>query len=331
MREGPRSCTESLGRPGSSLKASDETFHRPVMVNEVLAQFEPAKDGEIMDGTVGGGGHSRALLERYRACRVIAVDQDPEALEAAKALLLSYIDRVSFKEARFHETAVEAGAQGPSLAGAFLDLGVSAYQLDRDDRGFSFRDPAPLDMRMAGAARGDPTAADLLNSLDEGELGKIFREYGEERRWRRLARAVTLLRGDRPFRVAAHLTEAIAKALRKSPTNKEKAKVFQALRVAVNDELEGLRAALPALLGALRPMGVLVVIAYESLTDRTIKEAFRSWSCDCVCPPGLPVCVCRGEALGRTTVKGAVRPSEAEISQNPRARSARLRAWIKAA
>ena len=308
-----------------------ETFHRPVMVEEVLAHMEPAKDGEIMDGTVGGGGHSSALLERYPTCRVLAVDQDPEALNAAKAELAPCGGRVSFKEARFHEAAAYAESQGSRLAGALLDLGVSTHQLDREERGFSFRDRVPLDMRMAGTARGDRTAADLLNTLEEDQLGRIFREYGEERKWRRLARAVVLLRGDLPFHSAEHLTKAIAKALRHHPTTNEKARIFQALRVAVNDELEGLRMALPMLLGALRPGGVLVVISYESLTDRVAKEAFRSWSRECVCPPGPPVCVCRGRALGQMAAKGALRPSDAEVADNPRARSARLRAWRKAA
>lgn len=311
--------------------ADPETFHRPVMVEEVLAHMEPAKDREIMDGTVGGGGHSRALLERYPTCRVLAVDQDPEALDAAKVELAPFGERVSFKEARFHEAALDADFQGSLLAGALLDLGVSTHQLDREGRGFSFRDRVPLDMRMAGPGRGDRTASELLNTLGEDELGRIFREYGEERKWRRLARAVVLLRGDRPFDSAEHLTEAIAKALRHPAATSDKARIFQALRVAVNDELEGLRLALPALLGALRPGGVLVVISYESLTDRTVKQAFRSWSRECVCPPGPPVCVCRGQALGQMTSKGATRPSDAEVSGNPRARSARLRAWRKAA
>ena len=310
---------------------AEGTFHRSVMVEEVLAHLEPAGDGEIMDGTVGGGGHSQALLVRYPACRVVAVDRDPLALEAARMALQEYQDRVSFMEARFDEAAAEVGAHGPRLSGALLDLGMSTHQLDVDERGFSFRQEVTLDMRMAGGVHGEPTAADLLNTLDEAELGRVFRVYGEERRWRRLARAVALLREDRPFRVAGDLIEAMAKAFRLSPTAKDKARVFQALRVAVNQEIDGLRAALPALLEALLPGGVITVISYESLTDRVVKQTFSEWSRECTCPPGLPICVCRGEPLGGVVVRRVVRPSDREVDENPRARSARLRSWRKAA
>ena len=301
------------------------------MVEEVLAHLEPAKDGEIMDGTVGGGGHSRALLERYPACRILAVDRDPAALVAAQEALVAFQDRVSFVEARFDEAALNLAEGGPRLSGALLDLGVSTHQLDQDARGFSFRPEVILDMRMGGDARSEPNAGDLLNTLDEAELGRIFREYGEEPRWRRLAKAIVLLRKDRPFQVAGDLVEALAKAIRRSPTSKEKARVFQALRVAVNEELGALRAAFPALLEALLPGGIITVISYESLTDRTVKQTFGEWSRDCVCPPRFPTCVCRGEALGGAVVRKVLRPSETEVEENPRARSARLRSWRKAA
>ncbi len=284
-----------------------------------------------MDGTVGGGGHSRALLQRYPRCSVIAVDRDPIALRRAREELREFADRVSFREAAFDEVAQELAAQGATLSGALLDLGVSAHQLDVDERGFSFRPQAPLDMRMDAGSRDGPTAADLLNRADEAELGRIFREYGGEPRWRRLAKAVALLRQDRPFRVASDLVEALAKAFRRSPTPKEKARNFQALRIAVNRELDALLATLPALLDALAPGGVIVVISYESLADRAVKHTFREWSRDCICPPELPTCVCRGMALGHVLSKGALRPSAEEVEENPRARSARLRSWRKAA
>ncbi len=310
---------------------AEQTFHRPVMVAEVLAHLEPARHGEIMDGTVGGGGHSRALLERYPSCRILAVDRDPAALEHARAVLEPFEHRVSFRSDRFDDTAVELAAEGPRLSGALLDLGVSAHHLDEDARGFSFRPEVPLDMRMASSLLGEPTAADLLNDLDEDDLGRIFRDYGEEPRWRRLAKAVVLLRQDRPFRLAADLNEALAKALRRSPTPKDRARVFQALRLAVNQEMESLERALPALLEALLPGGVIAVVSYESLSDRLVKHTFREWSRECVCPPRLPRCVCRGVAFGKPTVRRAVRPTEAEVEDNPRARSARLRSWRKAA
>ncbi len=301
------------------------------MVGQVLAQLEPAGDGEIMDGTAGGGGHSRALLARYPGCRVLLADRDPAALREAARTVAAYADRISLVEGTFDEVALEAGATGPRLAGALLDLGVSTHQLASDRRGFSFRPEAALDMRMAGPSGGGASAADLLNGLPEDELGRLFREYGEERRWRRLARAVVLLRRDRPFRVARHLVEALGKAYRRPPGMKEKARVFQAVRYAVNREPELLRAALPALLDALLPAGVIVVIAYESLTDRIVKETFAEWSRSCVCPPRFPQCACRGRPLGSLATRGALRASRAEVESNPRARSARLRSWRKAA
>ena len=301
------------------------------MVEQVLAQFESAKDGEIMDGTAGGGGHSRALLARYPECRVVLVDRDPIALQEARSALDEYRDRISLVDGTFDAVAREAGVAGLGLAGVLLDLGVSTHQLDSDRRGFTFRPEAPLDMRMAGKGSGEASAAELLNGMGETELERLFREYGEEWRPRRLARAIVLLRGDRPFRIARDLIEAIAKAYRRAPTVKDKARVFQALRYAVNRELELLRAALPACLDALRPAGTIVVISYESLTDRIVKEAFAAWSRSCVCPPRFPVCVCRGRPLGSPAVRGALRPSQAEVQANPRARSARLRSWRKAA
>jgi 16S rRNA (cytosine1402-N4)-methyltransferase len=313
------------------VREQDSPFHRPVMVEAVLDHMEPARDGEIMDCTVGGGGHSLALLERYPGCRIIAVDRDPTALEAARMALKDYSDRVRFVEARYDDAARALGPAGSRISGALLDMGVSTHQLDSTERGFTFRSEAPLDMRMAGAAGHEPTAADLLNTMSEDELGRVFREYGEEPQWRRLAKAVSLLRGDRPFRVAADLVEAMGKAYRRPPRTKEKARVFQALRIEVNREIEALDAALPALRDALLPDGVMTVISYESLADRTVKRAFAEWSRDCVCPPGLPTCVCVGVALGALVNRKVLRPDETEVSENPRARSARLRSWRKAA
>ncbi|MEX1257030.1 MAG: 16S rRNA (cytosine(1402)-N(4))-methyltransferase RsmH [Gemmatimonadota bacterium] len=305
--------------------------HQPVLVREVVNLMEPAGRGEIMDGTAGGGGHTLALLERYPECRILAVDRDPEALAAARVNVGRHEGRVRFFEGGFEEAARSAADEGPKLAGALLDLGVSAHQLDRDARGFTFRPEAPLDMRMTGAKGAGPTAADVLNGWEEEELRRIFREYGEEPQARRLAKAVTLLRGDRPFRVAADFIEAMEKAFRRPPTIKEKARCFMSLRLEVNREIEVLEAALPALKEALCPGGILAVISYHSLEDRRVKQAFQSWSQGCVCPPKLPVCLCGGKASGTLITRRVVRPDEDEVEANPRARSARLRAWRKAA
>lgn len=310
-----------------------DDFHVPVLVDEVVDFLagSPAR-GEIMDGTVGGGGHARAILERIPDSRVLAVDRDPEALARARKALEPWSGRIRFLQARFDEAARGAGVFGPSLRGALLDLGVSSRQIDEDDRGFAFRSgEAPLDMRMGGETEGGPTAADILNEWDEEELARIFREYGEEPRARRLAAEVVKRRANRPLERAQDLLDAMSVVHQRPLSAKEKARVFQALRIQVNDELAALETALPRLRKALRPGGVLVAIAYHSLEDRIVKHTLREWSRDCVCPPGLPVCACRGEALGELLTRKVVRPTEAELEKNPRARSARLRAWRKAA
>jgi 16S rRNA (cytosine1402-N4)-methyltransferase len=306
-------------------------YHRPVLVDEVVALLAPAAEGEILDGTVGGGGHAEALLTAYPACGVLAVDRDPEALEEARRRLARFGDRVRFLRARFDEAAAGAGLAGPVLSGALLDLGVSSRQIDAPERGFAFRPGAPLDMRMEGGEGGRQTAAGILNQWEEEELKQLFRRYGEEPRARFLAREVVRRRGETPFRLAEDLVEAMEAAFRRPPAIKEKARVFQALRIQVNDEMGALERALPALRDALVPGGVLVVISYHSLEDRPVKNTFREWSRNCVCPPELPICVCRGEALGETLTRSVVRPSDAEVARNPRSRSARLRAWRKAA
>jgi 16S rRNA (cytosine1402-N4)-methyltransferase len=305
-------------------------FHDPVMVKEVLDVLEGAGEGLILDGTVGGGGHAEAMLSRWPRCRVLAVDRDPEALKAARERLAPYSDRVRFLEMRFDHAVDDATLRGEGLDGAFLDLGVSSWQLDRDHRGFAFRKGLDLDMRMAGSG-GKGTAADLLNQSDEEELARIFAEYGEEPRARRLAREIVRRRSARPLRTSDDLVAALARVLDRVPSPRENARVFQAIRIAVNEELEALDRALPRIRDVLKPRGVLAVVAYHSLEDRIVKEAFREWSRACVCPPGLPVCRCRGRSLGAPVFKGLRRPSGTEVERNLRARSALLRAWRKAA
>lgn len=304
-------------------------YHVPVMVREVLEYLKPERGGLYFDGTVGDGGHSEAILEAGEGTRVIGVDRDPEALEVAARRLARFGDRVVLERADFADAA--ARVREP-LAGALLDLGISSRQVDRPERGFSFRPGTPLDMRMAGrAGEGTPTAADLLNELPEGELADLFARYGEERRSRRLAAEVVRRRRLRPFRVSDDLVEAMERALGGGVGPRDKARIFQALRIAVNDELGALERALPVLRDRLAPGGVFVVLSYHSLEDRRVKEAFRDWSRGCVCPPEVPVCVCRGAPLGEVLTRKAVRPTAEEVAANPRARSARLRAWRKAA
>lgn len=316
--------------PLSETHESDTNFHEPVLVDEVLDLLLRGGPGWYLDGTVGGGGHARALLERCRDCRVLGVDRDPDAVERAGRVLEPFGDRVRLLRARFDEALERADVGEGALVGALLDLGVSSHQLDADERGFTFRRGVPLEMRMGRGEEGRPSAGELLNEADEERLARIFRDWGEEPRARRLAREIVRRREDRPFRTSDDLVGALAATLDRSPSPRDKARIFQAVRIAVNEELDALNRALPRIRDALAPGGVLVVVSYHSLEDRVVKHTFREWSRECVCPPEIPVCRCRGRALGRTLTRGPVRPDDDEVGRNPRARSARLRAWRKA-
>jgi 16S rRNA (cytosine1402-N4)-methyltransferase len=296
------------------------------MVTEVLRYLRPERGGVYFDGTLGGGGHTEAILQVGTAARVIAVDQDQEALTVAEQRLAAYAGRVDLVHANFADAAETVTV---SLAGALLDLGVSSHQLDEAARGFSFRAETPLDMRMS-AVPGAPTAADLLNDWSAGELADVFYHYGEERRSRRLAAAVERYRRERPFRTSDDLNAVLDRFYGPRITVQDRARIYQALRIAVNDELRVLERALVALRDRLDAAGVFVVLSYHSLEDRIVKDAFREWSRECICPPGLPVCRCRGVALGETLTRKPVMAGAQEVADNSRARSARLRAWKKA-
>jgi 16S rRNA (cytosine1402-N4)-methyltransferase len=310
-------------------RAADARYHEPVLGREVMDLLEP-RSGLYLDGTVGGGGHARLLLERCPGCRLLAVDRDPEALAHARGVLAPYRDRVRFLQAGFDRAVGDVEVSDRGLEGVLLDLGVSSHQLDAEARGFTYRRGAPLDMRMT-PDEGGATAADVLAEEDERELARVFLELGEEPRGRKLAREVVRRRATAAFRTSDDLVAALAAAVGRAPTHQEKARVFQALRIKVNRELEALETALDGLREALRPEGVLAVIAYHSLEDRMVKHAFREWSRECVCPPDFPVCRCRGVALGETLTRRPVTAGAEEVEKNPRARSARLRAWRKAA
>ena len=302
-----------------------ESYHTPVLVEEVVRWLGPERGGVYFDGTVGGGGHSEAILEAGPEARVLGVDRDPEALSEAESRLARYGSRFETRAGDFGEVAERLEVE---LAGALLDLGVSSHQIDVLERGFTFRSGAPLDMRMGATGR---SAAEVLNEYEEEELVRVLREYGEEPRAWPLVRRIVSRRRTSPFRVSDDLTSVLEDVYGPRLSPQDKARVFQALRIEVNDELSSLDRALPALRDALESGGVFVVIAYHSLEDRRVKNAFREWSRSCVCPPDLPVCQCRGEPLGEKLTRKVVRPSDAELERNPRARSARLRAWRKAA
>ena len=308
---------------------TEETFrHTPVMPDEVTRLLRPERGGVFLDATVGGAGHAIRLLEAESAVRVIGIDQDAEALEAARRRLAPVGERVTLIRANFRDLGrAEFAAEVNGLAGGLMDLGVSSHQIDKQARGFSFRPGTPLRMRMDGATRRT-SAADLLNRADERELGRVFRD-GEERRWRVLSREVVRRRKIRPFESSDDLVAALSAVLGRPARERRKARLFQALRIAVNDELAALGEGLEGICGRLAPGGRLAVLSYHSLEDRTVKQAFRDWSATCVCPPGLPECRCRGQALGRIVTRRPLRPGEDEVARNPRARSARLRVWEK--
>jgi 16S rRNA (cytosine1402-N4)-methyltransferase len=302
--------------------------HEAVMPTEVLEYLAPERGGCFLDGTVGGGGHAARILESGSEVRLLALDVDQEAIAAARDRLTEYADRVELVQANFRDAdAVCKRAGWEGLKGALLDLGVSSRQIDERARGFSFRLGTPLKMRMGGTTGGREPAADLLNTASEHELGRVFREYGEERRWKALAREVVRKRRERPLTLSDHLIEALGVAYGRAPSAKQAARVFQAVRIAVNDELRALEQGLGGIRDLLMTGGRLVVISYHSLEDRIVKHTFRAWSQTCVCPPGLPECRCRGQAIGRVLTRKPLRPAASEVQSNARARSARLRAW----
>lgn len=303
----------------------DSSYHAPVLVSEVTTLLANAH--HVLDGTLGGGGHAAALLEQ--GSRVTAIDRDPEAIASARERLSEHEAGGRFTATRGNFASIEEiePLAGVTFDGILLDLGVSSHQFDAAERGFTFREGAPLDMRM-GDDGAD--AASLLETADEEELARIFREYADEPKAGRIAREVVRRRQNRPFETSDDFVGAIRGALGARSGPGDFARLFQALRIAVNDEIAGLEAALPALRDRLRPGGVLAVIAYHSGEDRLVKHAFREWSARCVCPPRMLQCACRGRSLGELLTRKSIVASAEETRTNPRARSARLRAWRSA-
>ncbi len=316
--------------PIGGLRMSQAFAHEPVMVAEVTELLRPVPAGLVLDATVGAAGHAAAVLDEYEDVDVLGIDRDPEAVVAARAALMPYGDRATVIRRRFDELAAavrdhqrQAGRAGAGLSAAIFDLGVSSPQLDITERGFSYRRTAPLDMRM------DPTsgrtAADVVNGFDEDALTRLFADNGEGRFARRIARAVVAAR---PLSTTTELAEvvraAIPAAARRTGGHPAR-RVFQAVRIAVNEEIDQLRVALDAALAMLEPGGRCLVLAYHSGEDRLVKSVFaRAATGDCRCPPGLP-CVCGAVREFALVTRGARRPSAAEVSRNRRAESARLR------
>lgn len=310
------------GAPG----AWDSDYHAPVLVSEILELI--GSGSEVLDCTLGGGGHSEALLNSGKS--VAGIDRDPVAIQEAKKRLASFLDAGRFRAVQGNFAYID---QMPELAGSrfdgiLADLGVSSRQIDDQERGFSFREGAALDMRMEGSGQ---SAADYLNSADVDELSRVLRDYGDEPKARRMASEIVRRRGNREFRTSDDLVGAIRGVLGSRSGPGDFARIFQAIRIAVNDEISSLESALPKLRDRLAPGGTIAVISYHSGEDRVVKNAFREWSRSCVCPPEQLRCNCRGKSLGTVLTKKAISASSEEVSRNSRARSARLRAWKSAA
>jgi 16S rRNA (cytosine1402-N4)-methyltransferase len=328
--------------------AWDSTYHAPVLVSEIVAALAGAP--RILDGTLGGGGHAAALLDA--GATVDALDRDPEAVRASRARLNGAEAAGRFRAFTANFAALDTVSELRRIHydGMLLDLGVSSHQVDDLTRGFTFRPGALLDMRMArqqaseetppetvapasagasGAGR-EPDAAGLLNTASELDLIAIFRTYADEPRAGRLAREIVRRRATRPFATSDDLVGAIRGAFGPRTGPPDFARLFQAVRIAVNDEIAALTAALPLLRDRLAPGGRLAVIAYHSGEDRVVKHAFREWSQACRCPPRQIHCTCGGIAMGEVITRRAVVATPAEVARNPRARSAKLRVWRRA-
>jgi 16S rRNA (cytosine1402-N4)-methyltransferase len=308
---------------------ADTTFsHDPVMVDEVVSVFAPAPPGTVIDATLGGGGHSEALLQRCDHLGVVGLDRDADAIAAAAARLARFGDRARAVHVRFDALAevVDSLALAP-VSGVLFDLGVSSPQLDRAERGFSHRADAPLDMRMD--RRQATTAADLVNTTDERDLANLLRRFGDEPHAARIARAVARRRAAHPIRTTGDLVEVIKSAV-PAPARRRgghpATRTFQALRIAVNDELDVLPTALDAALDLAAQGGRVAVLSYHSGEDRIAKERFRhAETGGCTCPPRLP-CRCGATPRARLLWRGARKPSPRELTANPRSASARFRA-----
>lgn len=311
-----------------------ENLHKSVLLKETLRYLEP-KPGEIfVDATLGLGGHTEAILESFGTTKVFGIDQDAEAIGFAKERLRKFGERFNITQANFSdvkEVLAESGLE--KVDGVLADLGVSSLQFDSETRGFSFRFDAPLDMRMDAGDDSLETAAELLARLSEFEIAKIIYEYGEERSSRRIARSIVWKRekGEpvETTKQLANLVERSVKRGKKKDRIHPATKTFQALRIAVNGELEILEQFIRDSVDILKTGGRLVLISFHSLEDRIVKHTFRNLAGRCVCSPKIPVCVCGAEKKVRILTKKPIVPGEEELTENPRAGSAKLRACLK--
>ncbi len=302
--------------------------HTPIMVDEVLALLRPERGGTFVDGTLGGGGHAEAVLQRLpQGSRLFGIDRDKDAIEAAQSRLKPFSDRFLAIRGNFFDIKTLLKTAGVThIDGILLDLGVSSYQLDKPERGFSYQHEAPLDMRMDDTS--PLTAYEVVNAYPLERLQRVIWEYGEERFAARIAARIVRERERAPIETTTQLAETIKQAIpaanRRTGPHPAR-RTFQALRIEVNGELEGLGQALNDAHDLLNPGGRMCVITFHSLEDRIVKKAFQSWENPCICPPKSPVCVCGRKPTARLITRKPLVPSEEELERNPRARSAKLR------
>ena len=305
-----------------------EFQHKSILLNECMEGLSIKADGIYVDGTLGGGGHSFHIAQRLSdKGRLIGIDQDEDAIEAATKRLAQFKQRVTIVRDNYeHFQEILSTLSIPAVDGILLDLGVSSYQFDEADRGFSYRFDAPLDMRMD--KRQDFTAKDLINSYSEAELYHIIRDYGEDKFAKNIAKHIVLERAKKPIETTFELSEVISHAIpmkMRMQGGHPAKKTFQAIRIALNRELEVLEESLDGMIKALKPGGRLCIITFHSLEDRIVKRAFRTAEDPCICPKDFPICTCGRKSLGKVISKKAILPSELEREENPRSKSAKLR------
>ena len=305
-----------------------EFQHKSILLNECMEGLSIKADGIYVDGTLGGGGHSFHIAERLSdKGRLIGIDQDEDAIEAATKRLAQFKQRVTIVRDNYeHFQEILSTLSIPAVDGILLDLGVSSYQFDEADRGFSYRFDAPLDMRMD--KRQDFTAKDLINNYSEAELYHIIRDYGEDKFAKNIAKHIVLERAKKPIETTFELSEVISHAIpmkMRVQGGHPAKKTFQAIRIALNRELEVLEESLDGMIKALKPGGRLCIITFHSLEDRIVKRAFRTAEDPCICPKDFPICTCGRKSLGKVISKKAILPSDLEREENPRSKSAKLR------
>jgi 16S rRNA (cytosine1402-N4)-methyltransferase len=296
--------------------------HTPVMISQVLTFLLHENSRIILDGTVGAGGHAEAVLERHSGVRLVGVDRDPTALRIAEDRLARFGDRVRLVQGVYTDLETVLSGVG-RVDGVLLDLGLSSMQLDDPGRGFSYSSEGGLDMRMSQSGR---TAREWLEDTEASEVATVLRRNGDVRRAKRIARALKAASDAGELRSTADLRTVVEKALGTGTKPSELSRVFQAIRIQVNDELNLLDRFLGAIIGHMNPGGRIVVISYHSLEDRTVKSFFKLQSATCICPPGVPVCTCSHSPALRVLTRRVVKPSNEEVAANVRSRSAKLRA-----